>query len=77
MPFYIYENWQKPPKSDHHIDPQIAETYDLREKALNRCIALTQESLASAKAKGSSEAIRPLQLAVSRKNYRLAYVGMQ
>jgi len=46
-------------------DFQIGETYDMREKALNRCVLQTQEKLTSAKATASSPEIRPLQLAVS------------
>ena len=37
----------------------------MREKALNHCIAQTQEILTSAKAKGASGEIRPLQLSVN------------
>ena len=47
---------------------QIAETYDLREKSLNKCIAVTQEKLTSAKAKGAGHEIRPLQLSVSARH---------
>ena len=46
---------------------QIAETYDLREKSLNRCIALTQEKLTLAKTGGVGHEIRQLQLSVSAK----------
>ena len=36
----------------------------MREKALNRCVLLTQEKLTAAKATESSTEIRPLQLAL-------------
>ena len=45
---------------------QIGDTYDLREKALNRCVELTQQNLTAAKANATGTEIRPLQLAVSQ-----------
>jgi hypothetical protein len=49
----------------HFNNFQIADTYDLREKALHRCVELTQHNLTEAKANATGTEIRPLQLAVS------------